>query len=147
MTYRKDFHQFEASFWELSRKTELLWSDIFKESFPGSQSKIMYLLKQDGFMKMSEVAESLQLTAGAVTTAANHLINRNYIERFSSPDDRRIIQLRLTALGEKTLTDLENKGHAYLQHVFQHVEVEDLKKMEQLFATAITNIDSLEKKK
>jgi len=147
LTYRKDFRQFEANFWELSRKTELLWSDIFKESFPGSQSKIMYLLKQDGFMKMSEVAESLQLTAGAVTTAANHLINRNYIERFSSPDDRRIIQLRLTALGEKTLTDLENKGHTYLQHVFQHVEVEDLKKMEQLFATAIANIDSLEKKK
>lgn len=144
MTYNEDFRQFESRFWELSRKTEMLWNDIFKETFPGSQSKIMYILKQQGPMKMSEIAESLQLTAGAVTSAADHLIEQKCIERLPSSSDRRIVHLRLTPLGKDILIHLENKGHKYLQHVFQHISANDLEWIEQLFSRAITNIDSLE---
>lgn len=147
MSYEDDFQRFETSLWELSRKTEMLWNNIFKTTFPGSQSKLMYMLKLQGPVRMSEIAEHLQLTAGAITTAANHLIEKKYVERISSTDDRRIIKLQLTSLGEDTLIHLENKGHKQLQHVFQHVKAEDLVWMEELFNTAMENIDSLEEKK
>ncbi len=147
MAYDEDFKRFESSFWELSRKTGMLWNKIFKETFPGSQSKIMYMLKQRGPLKMSEIADSLQLTAGAVTTAANHLIEQKYVERIPSTNDRRIIQLQLTSSGENILKHLEDKGRTKLQYVFQHVKADDLIWMEQLFTKAMTNIEALEQKK
>ena len=66
---------------------ECLWDGGFAETFLGSQSQIVYILFQDGELRMSVIAGRLDLTAGAVTTAAGHLIDGGYVERVLSDSD------------------------------------------------------------
>lgn len=140
------FQRFEVSFWELSRKMERLWNDIFLETFPGSQSKIVYLLKQHGSLKMSEIAHMLKLTAGAVTTASGHLIDHGYVERVTSAKDRRVIELRLTASGVETLSALQEKGRAAMRHVFRHLDDGQVALLEKIFQQANAHVDTLKEK-
>lgn len=134
------FIQFENSFWELSVKAERLWKNIYERTFPGSQSHIVMLLNKNGPLKMSEVAEGLQMSAGAITVAADHLIEKNYIERQLDKYDRRIIRLVLTEHGQLTLDNLQKDGRQYMQTIFEHVSEEELNMMTAIFKEASQKI-------
>ncbi|VTZ93587.1 MarR family winged helix-turn-helix transcriptional regulator [Limosilactobacillus reuteri] len=48
---------------------------------------------------ISQVAEKLHLTPGTMTSMADRLIRKGYVERIRDKDDRRIVRLRLTKRG------------------------------------------------
>jgi len=47
----------------------------------------------------SEVAKTLNITAGTLTVAVNNLVKKGYVERFGDTEDRRIVKLGLTNRG------------------------------------------------
>ena len=143
MDRQSNFHDFVNLFWHFSRKMEHLWKDIYAKTFPGSQSRIMYLLEQSGPKKMSELASSLHITAGAVTTASNLLIENGYIIRILNEQDRRVVHLDLTEKGRMTLNELQNQGRKTMKLVFKDIPDADLEKMHTLFKQASNNIDNL----
>ena len=135
------FMRFEKVFWQLSRKVEYLWRDIFTQTFPGSQSHIMYLLNQDGPQKMSELAQAIHLSNGAVTAASDQLIEHGYITRIHDEKDRRIVRLDLTVKGKETLDHLEKEGRDILAQVFHEATDEDIERMYTIFKQAIHHLD------
>ena len=135
------FMRFEKVFWQLSRKVEYLWRDIFTQTFPGSQSHIMYLLNQDGPQKMSELAQAIHLSNGAVTAAADQLIEHRYIRRIHDKNDRRIVRLDLTVKGKETLDQLEKEGRDILKQVFHEATDKDIERMHTIFKQAIHKLD------
>src|SRR5699024_3196698 len=135
------FKKFEKVFWRLSRKVEYLWRDIFTKTFPGSQSYIMYLLKQDGPHKMSELAQALHLSNGAVTAASDQLIEHGFITRIHDDKDRRIVRLDLTTKGSETLNNLEQEGREILEQIFHEASDSDIERMYILFKQAMYNIE------
>jgi len=137
------FRDFEKLFWQLSRKMEYVWKDVYTQSFPGSQSHIMYLLQQSGPKKMSELAEALHLTAGAVTTASDHLIDHGYIARERDKKDRRVVYLHMNKKGTKTLEALKKEGRKKMKYVFQDISEEDLDRMITIFKQASFHIGNL----
>lgn len=137
------FPEFEKSFWKFSRTISYLWKEIYEETFPGSQSHILFLLERNGPQKMSELAKSTHLTPGAVTTASDRLIDQGYIVRNRNEEDRRVIYLDLTEKGRDTLGSLQNKGRRIMEDVFQHVSNEDLKKISEIYTEATINIANL----
>ncbi len=137
------FHDFESLFWQVSLKMENMWKNIYAKTFPGSQSRIMHMLDQNGPQKMSELANALHITAGAVTTASTILIEKDYITRLHSDSDRRVIQLALTDKGKETLTTLQKEGREMMQFVFQDLSDEDLERIIKIFNRASNNIDRL----
>ncbi|MFD1929534.1 MarR family transcriptional regulator [Sporosarcina siberiensis] len=139
----EQFREFEILFWQLSRKTEYLWKDIYAKTFPGSQSRIMYLLEQNGPMKMSEFASSLHITAGAVTTASNLLIENGYISRLRNETDRRVVRLVLTDKGRETLNALKSEGKEMMNLVFKDISDSDLNTLRTIFKQATINIDTM----
>lgn len=143
MNRQEHFHSFEILFWHLSREMENLWKSIYAKNFPGSQSRIMYLLKQDGPKKMSELATALHITAGAVTTASNLLIQHGYITRIRNEEDRRVVHLAITEKGRSTLDELQNEGRNMMKVVFKDLSNEDLKRMHAIFEQASLNIDDI----
>ena len=48
---------------------------------------------------ISQVGEKLHLTPGTMTSMADRLIRKGYVERIRDKDDRRIVRLRLTKRG------------------------------------------------
>lgn len=49
---------------------------------------------------MTETAKKLDVTVGTLTTMVNHLVKKEYVERVSSEEDRRIVKLMLTKKGK-----------------------------------------------
>ncbi|MHA6261206.1 MarR family winged helix-turn-helix transcriptional regulator [Sporosarcina sp. CAU 1771] len=143
MNRQDNFREFEILFWQLSRKTEYLWKNLYAKTFPGSQSRIMYLLEQKGPMKMSEFASTLHITAGAITTASNILIENGYISRLRDETDRRVVHLALTEKGSRTLNALKDEGFKMMQSIFNNVTDQDLKTMRTIFKQASINIDNM----
>lgn len=143
MNRQEYFISFERLFWQLSRKMEYLWKEIYTKTFPGSQSYIMFMLQKKGSQKMSELADDLHITAGAVTSAANHLIEHGYIVRVSDEKDRRIVRLELTEKGSETLNGLQVEGRIIMKSVFHGISDQDLEVLHTSFEQATDNIDNM----
>jgi len=56
-------------------------------------------LEGSGKNSMAEVARYLKLSPASLTTAVNVLVKKQYLEREYSPNDRRVIFVRLTPKG------------------------------------------------
>lgn len=145
MARQDDFPEFEKLFWQLSREMGYRWKQIYQKTFPGSQSHILFLLERNGPKKMSELAESLHLTPGAVTTASDRLIEHTYIARTRDKKDRRVVQLDLTEKGRVALNDLQNEGRKIMKLVFNDITDSNLKMMNEIFKRATINIDNIGK--
>ena len=50
---------------------------------------------------MSAIAKKLKITVGSLTTSMNSLVNKKYVVRERSSQDRRVVNIRLTKKGEK----------------------------------------------
>ncbi len=53
-----------------------------------------------GLNTMSGIASKIGITQSALTTAVNTLVRKKYITRSGNPNDRRIVYLHLTEIGE-----------------------------------------------
>lgn len=84
---------------------------------------------------MSEVAQSLKITVGTLTTAINKLIKKGYVERKRIEEDRRVVLIKLTKKGK-----LAFRIHARFHEDMVNTSVEGLNKDEELCL-----ISSLEK--
>jgi len=62
---------------------------------------------------MSEVAKALHITVGTLTVAVNNLVKKDYVQRFKSESDRRVVKLGLTKKG-RLIYRLHSKFHAEL---------------------------------
>lgn len=145
MEQQQHFHKFENLFWQLSRNMGYLWKKIYAQSFPGSQSHILFTLERSGPKKMSELASILYLTPGAVTTASDRLIENGYIARVRNEEDRRVVHLELTTKGSEALKSLQNEGRKIMRKIFHDISDDDLKKINDIFEQAMLNIDSVGK--
>src|SRR5699024_269720 len=79
------------------------------------------------------LADDLHITAGAVTSASNHLIEHGYIVRIWDEQDRRIVRLDLTEKGSKTLKELQAEGQKIIKSVFHGISDHDLKTLHTAF--------------
>src|SRR5699024_5036531 len=113
------------------------------QTFPGSQSHIMVMLQKNGQQNMSELADDLHITAGADTSASNHLIEHRYIVRICDEQDRRIVRLDLTEKGSKTLKHLQAKIQIIIKSVFHGISNHYLKTLHTAFEKATNSIDNM----
>ena len=75
---------------------------IITEEFKDITNNDMHIIEAVGFSgenTMSMVAKKMGITAGSLTTAVNGLVNKKYVTRQRSEQDRRVIFLRLTEKG------------------------------------------------
>ncbi|MUV37636.1 putative HTH-type transcriptional regulator YhbI [Lentibacillus sp. JNUCC-1] len=138
------FPEFEQLFWQVSRKMGYVWTKIYEEVFPGSQSYIMFMLEQRGATRMSKMAETLHLTPGAVTTASDKLIERGFVTRVRDEQDRRVVYLDITDDGSKLLSELRDEGRAVMRTVFAHLTEAELDQLIHVFGKASHNIEKID---
>ena len=93
--------------WVLEEKAII--TDEFKDITNNDMHVIEAIGLGDG-SNMSSVARKLNITVGSLTTAINHLVKKNYVERHRSEEDRRVVFIKLT----------ENGVAAYEHHADYH---------------------------
>ena len=84
--------------WELEEKA------ILTEEFKDLTNNDMHVIEAIGLgdgNNMSSIAKKLNITVGSLTTAMNSLVNKKYVERRRSEEDRRVVFVKLTDRGVK----------------------------------------------
>lgn len=79
--------------WELEEKA------IITEEFKDLTNNDMHVIEAIGLgdgNNMSSIAKKLNITVGSLTTAMNSLVNKKYVERRRSEEDRRVVFVKLT---------------------------------------------------
>lgn len=89
---------------------------------------------------MSEVAQTLKITVGTLTTAVNKLITKGYVERKRIETDRRVVMLHATKKGklafrlhEKFHSDMINQTINGISKEEEVVLVSSLERLNQFF--------------
>ena len=75
---------------------------VITEEFKDITNNDMHVIEAIGLgegSNMSSVARKLNITVGSLTTAINHLVRKNYVERYRGEEDRRLVFVRLTEKG------------------------------------------------
>lgn len=84
--------------WELEEKA------IITEEFKDISNNDMHIVEAIGSgdgNNMSTIAKKLSITVGSLTTSMNSLVNKKYVIRERSEEDRRVVNIRLSDKGRK----------------------------------------------
>ena len=84
----------------LKLEEEAIITDEFKD-ITNNDMHIIEAVGLSGENTMSVVAKKLGITAGSLTTSVNNLVNKKYVTRKRSEEDRRVVFLQLTAKGKR----------------------------------------------
>ncbi|WP_228027693.1 MarR family winged helix-turn-helix transcriptional regulator [Bacillus fonticola] len=114
---------------------------VFGEFASINEFAVLYILDTDGDKKASDLAKMLQVSASHITTVTDSLVQKGYITRRRSQNDRRVVHLSLTEEGTAFLKEVEAKKSAYLQSKFQAFEDAELDTMIHLFEKMSRSID------
>ena len=78
---------------------------------------------------MSQVASRLHISSGALTTSVNTLIKKGYLKRSADPNDRRIVLVFVTELGQKAEAIHEKFHSTMIEHVAGSMSEEDIDRL------------------
>ena len=94
-----------------------------------------------GPLSLGELADKLLVTGGNVTYVMDRLEDQGLVYRYR-PDDRRVIQARLTAEGRELVAEVF-PGHAsYVEHLSRHLTTEEQEMLSGLLRSLGTGIQT-----
>ncbi len=92
--------------------------------------------------KMSEIAEGLNAPLSTVTSLVDKLVERKYLERYNSSEDRRVVLVTLATLGKQTFnsfltfkTDIAKKILSNFPESEQNILINYLEKIPPILQT------------
>lgn len=109
--------------WKLEEKA------IITEEFKDLTNNDMHVIEAIGLgagNNMSSIAKKLNITVGSLTTAVNNLVNKNYVERSRSEEDRRVVYVKLTEKGINAYHHHEDYHRQMTQAIIDKLDKEEL---------------------
>lgn len=109
--------------WTLEEKA------IITEEFKDLTNNDMHVIEQIGLGdgdNMSSIAKRLNITVGSLTTAMNSLVNKKYVERRRSEEDRRVVYVKLTEKGVKAYRHHEDYHKQMTYAILNKLDKEEL---------------------
>lgn len=109
--------------WELEEKA------IITEEFKDISNNDMHVIEAIGMGdggNMSSIARKLNITVGSLTIAMNSLVNKKYVERRRSEEDRRVVLVKLTAKGRKAYRHHEDYHRQMTMAILQKLDETEL---------------------
>jgi DNA-binding MarR family transcriptional regulator len=73
------------------------------------QSNLLFMIKERGYMQMSELAAGVGVTTGAATGFIARLLKRGLVNRAHDSQDRRRVLVKLTAKGEQVVEKIRRQ--------------------------------------
>lgn len=85
----------------------------------------LWQLKERGALTMGELADRLSVTHGVATRMVDRLLAKGMVERRGDPDDRRVVVISLTQLGEDVTAAIVADALVIIRDVFRDVSQKD----------------------
>ena len=109
--------------WELEEKAII--TDEFRDLTNNDMHVIEAIGTGDGG-NMSSIARKLNITVGSLTTAMNGLVNKKYVERHRSEEDRRVVYVKLTQKGIRAYKHHEDYHRQMTQAVMDKLDEKEM---------------------
>ena len=111
--------------------------------YPIGISPILALseLQRKGPQKQVELADTIGVTKGAMTSIANKLVKLNLAERLYDENDRRTIQMNITAEGKQALAEAQEIGQEVFMELFDVLSEAEVNQYLSLQEKLIRGID------
>lgn len=117
------------------------WSRKTMTGMNATQFKLLYTLHSSGSLKVSEIAELLGLTSGAVTGITDKLAADGLISRERASNDRRVVFIALTPSGEKLVDRVVETHQEIFSSFFHALPEEDIQHLRRIFSKLIANME------
>ena len=105
--------------WELEEKAII--TEEYKE-FTNNDMHVIEAVGTGSGKNMSSIARRLNITVGSLTTAMNSLVNKKYVERRRSEEDRRVVFVKLTPKGIRAYRHHEDYHRQMTQAVVDKLD-------------------------
>ena len=119
--------------WELEEKA------IITEEYKDISNNDMHIIEAIGLGEgstMSVIAKKLNITVGSLTTAMNSLVKKHYVDRSRSEEDRRVVNINLTAKGRRAYDHHKDFHDQMTEAVIQHLSGPEV----EVLAHALDNL-------
>ena len=109
----------------LKLEEEAIITDEFKD-ITNNDMHIIEAIGLSGENTMSVVAKKLGITAGSLTTAINSLVNKKYVVRKRSEEDRRVVFIGLTKKGKRAFSHHKEYHKKMTEAVLENLDEQEI---------------------
>jgi DNA-binding MarR family transcriptional regulator len=107
------------------------------------QMVTLFAIRDAGTCRMSELADITQQSAGTLTGIVDRLIEDNLVGRVRDVDDRRVVQVTLTASGEERLAMVEQARREDMERMLHRFSLTQLGQLEELLRLLLAGIQDM----
>jgi DNA-binding MarR family transcriptional regulator len=100
-------------------------SKLYKCKLTLPQILILDFLNQQGESKMTDMARFMRVTTAAMTGIVERLVRDGYCIRVYSPEDRRIIKIKLTSRGSVLIKQINEQRRKMVIKIFGQISEPD----------------------
>jgi len=119
------------------------WNKQVDSGMSIAQYRMLIILKSGEPQKVSQVAEKLCITSGAITGVADKLIQSGLLERKRAEDDRRVVYMQLTPKGRKFIDTTMEMQKESIDELFAVLPEEDIQHLKRIFAKLMDKSEDL----
>ena len=95
-----------------------------------AQMRVLWTLANNGrFATPGEIAERLGITSSTATGLVERLVDRGYVDRAHSTEDRRQVLLKLLPKGRRLMDGFRRQRRSRLQKLMSRLQPDDLARM------------------
>ncbi|WP_372442144.1 MarR family winged helix-turn-helix transcriptional regulator [Metabacillus bambusae] len=134
MKSRQDkMYEMEALMRHVYKKLRQEMNQVYDKEMSRNEFFILKTLYEQGSKKSSDLSKMLNVSASHITAVTDSLIEKSWIQRVRSVQDRRIVDLHLTEEGKNTLELFEKKKTDFLLQKFNDFSDQDMENFITLF--------------
>lgn len=107
---------------------------IKRLSIPPSHAKVIFYLlhSEKEAVSVSDIAKNLSISKSNMTPIIDKLIKEDLVERFTDPNDRRVIRVKTTQKGHEFSKEQRQRAKSYLKEKISVLPPNDLEKLAKL---------------
>ena len=103
---------------------------------------VLHILSCAGSIRLSDLAQRMQLDASTVSRHARQLEERGLISRTTDPEDRRAARVQITELGSKALAASFEHRKQMIGRVLEAWPLQDLQTLERLASRFVVDLNA-----
>jgi len=108
----------------ISRQLKKTYSNITVSHF-----NVLFLLETHENTQMKDIGEKLCIKPSSATNLVDKLIGTDLIERYTNPDDRRVVKVRLTEKGVSVLQDINKAIEVFWEKVLEKLDEKEYREI------------------
>ncbi|MBU0710027.1 MAG: MarR family transcriptional regulator [Candidatus Omnitrophica bacterium] len=96
-------------------------NELYKGKITLPQFLVLQLLHKEGELKMSRLAQFVNVTTSAMTGLVERMVRDKYVVRVNDPKDRRVIRVKLTVKGSGLVKKINEQRRQMIVKTFGQV--------------------------